>query len=134
MNLIASYAFTDARITRDNGGNEGHRLPNVAEHSASFWSTYDITEAFTLGTGVFLASDKAGDPENSFALPGYVRWDMMAAYRICLGKSRLTTQINVNNILDKEYYQSANNTDGLPRSEILAAEPLTFLGSIRLEY
>ncbi len=134
LNLIASYAFTDARITRDNEGNEGHRLPNVAEHTASLWSTYDVTSRFTVGTGMFLASDKAGDPENSFKLPGYARWDMMAAYRFNIAKSRLTAQINVNNILDKEYYKSVNNNDGLPRSEIFAAEPLTVLGSIRLEY
>ncbi len=128
LNLIASYAFTDARITRDNTGNEGHRLPNVAEHTASLWTTYDVTERFTAGTGIFLASDKAGDPENSFKLPGYARWDMMAAYRFNIGKSRLTAQVNVNNILDKEYYESINF------SNILAAEPLTVLGSIRLEY
>ncbi len=134
LNLIASYAFTDARITHDNTGNEGHRLPNVAEHTASLWTTHDVTDRFTVGTGVFLGSDKAGDPENSFKLPGYARWDMMAAYHFNIAKSRLTAQINVNNILDKEYYESVNTIDGLPRSEILAAEPLTVLGSIRLEY
>lgn len=128
LNLIASYAFTDARITHDNSGNQGHRLPNVAEHTASLWTTYDLTDRFTVGTGIFLGSGKAGDPENSFKLPGYSRWDMMAAYRFNIAKSRLTAQVNVNNILDKEYYESVRS------SNTLAAEPLTVLGSIRLEY
>ena len=134
MNLIASYAFTDARITSDNRGNQGHRLPNVAEHTASFWTTYELTDRITVGSGVFVASNKEGDPQNSFELPGYARWDMMAAYRFEVAKSRLTAQLNVNNILDKKYYESVNTNDGAPRGQILAAEPLTVLGSIRLEY
>jgi iron complex outermembrane receptor protein len=53
----------------------------------------------------------------------------MAAYKTRVGKSRLTTQLNVNNILDKQYYLSSNSG-----SQILPADPLSFIGSVKLEY
>ncbi|MGH8655668.1 MAG: TonB-dependent siderophore receptor [Gammaproteobacteria bacterium] len=138
LSLIASYAYTDTRITQDDRGNEGHRLPNVPDHSGSAWLKYELLESpvrgLSLGTGVFLASQREGDNENSFELPGYVRWDAMATYRFNVGKSRLTAQVNVNNILDKEYFEHSDTFNGIPRFNIFPAEPLTVLGSIRVEF
>lgn len=134
LSLIASYAYTDARITNDHDsagglGNTGKRLPNVAEHSGSVWTKYDISKQFSLGTGVYVAGEREGDPANSYQMPGYTRWDAMAAYRFDIGKYRLTTQLNVNNILDQQYYLNSNTG-----TQILPASPLSFLGSIKLEY
>lgn len=138
LNLIASYAYTGTRITRDDRGNADHRLPNVPEHSGSAWLKYDFSlpplQGLSLGTGVFLASQRQGDNENSFQLPGYVRWDAMAAYRFDVGKSRLTAQVNINNILDKEYVEYSDTFNGISRFNIFPAEPLTVLGAIRLEF
>jgi iron complex outermembrane receptor protein len=58
----------------------------------------------------------------------------MAAYRFRVGPTRMTAQVNVDNILDKTYYKSTDIIDGNPRGRITVAEPLTVLGSIRLEY
>jgi iron complex outermembrane receptor protein len=55
----------------------------------------------------------------------------MAAYRFDIGKNRLTAQINVNNILDKEYYKSGQTWT---RLRIPVGEPLMVLGSLRLEF
>lgn len=138
LSLIATYAYIDGRILKDNGGNEGNRLPNVPEHSGSFWAKYDFfgtaLDGFSVGTGVYVAGQREGDNENTFQLPGYVRWDAMAAYRFRVGPTRMTAQVNVNNILDKTYYKSTDIIDGNPRGRITVAEPLTVLGSIRLEY
>lgn len=134
LSMIGSYAYTDARVTKDfdnNGGsgNTGNRYFNVPEHSASLWSKYDIDDHFTVGTGTYLAGSRQGDLVNSYQMPGYVRWDLMAAYKTRVGKSKLTTQLNVNNILDKHYYLSSNSGP-----QILPADPLSFIGSVKLEY
>jgi iron complex outermembrane recepter protein len=136
LDLIATYAFTDARLTKSgdvSGGIalEGRRLPNVPEHQASFWAKYAITNQFTIGTGVYMAGQREGNPTGSFQLPGYARWDAMAAYKWEIGKSRLTAQVNVNNILDKEYYKSGITSTSL---RIPVGEPLGVLGSLRLEF
>ena len=133
LSLIATYAFTDARLTKgSDAGLAGSRVPGVSEHLASFWAKYDITHQFTVGTGVFMAGQREGDIGGSFQLPGYVRWDAMAAYKWEIGKSLLTAQVNVNNILDKEYYKTGLNTTS--RLNILPAEPLGVLGSLKLEF
>jgi iron complex outermembrane receptor protein len=132
LSLITTYAFTDARLTKaSNEGLAGSRVPNVAEHQASFWAKYDVTNHFTIGTGVYVVGQREGDPTSSFQLPGYARWDAMAAYKWEIGKSRLTAQVNVNNILDKEYYKSGQSWT---RLRIPAGEPLAVMGSLKLEF
>ncbi len=144
VSLIGTYAYTDAEITKDQGqdelgnptpANQGNRLANVPEHSGSLWAKFWVLpEQLEMGAGVFLVGDRQGDNENTLDLPGYGRLDFFAAYHHKLGGSRLTAQINVNNVLDKEYYKGTNTIDGVPRSRIAPGDPLTVLGSIRIEF
>lgn len=128
VSLIGNYAFTDARITKDFNGLEGNRLRNAPKHSGSFWVKYQPFERFSLGTGVQLVGSREGNTANTLHLPGYALWDAMAAYRFDVGKSRLTVQVNVNNILNKNYFiGDAFEIGALPGT------PLTVLGSLRLE-
>lgn len=80
-----------------------------------------------------MADQRQANVANNFQLPGYVRWDAMAGYHWKVGGSRVTAQVNVNNILDKEYFAFADHF-GNPRFDAMPGEPLTVLGSIRLEY
>ncbi|MGQ0591140.1 MAG: hypothetical protein ACT4QB_00410 [Gammaproteobacteria bacterium] len=57
--------------------------------------------------------------------------DAFGAYHFNLVKSRLTAQVNVNNILDKEYFSSIQFFGG---GTLFPAEPLTLLGSVRVEF
>lgn len=138
LSLIATYALTDARIIKNYDGNEGKRLPNVPENSGSLWAKYDFNgtplDGFSLGSGVYMVGKREGDNANTLKLPGYARWDAMAAYRFNIGKTRLTAQLNVNNILDKFYYKTTDVIDGNPRGRISVGEPLMLMGSIKLEY
>lgn len=138
LSVIASYALTDARITKSNDGHEGRRFPNVAEHTGSLWLRYEFLHSplrgLRLGAGVFVASNKEGDNENSFELPGYVRADAFAAYSWQVGDFRLTAQFNINNLFDKKYFKNTDILDGVPRANILPGEPFTVLGSLRVEY
>ncbi|MCQ8104738.1 TonB-dependent receptor [Methylomonas sp. SURF-2] len=130
FSLVSTYAYTDARVTKDAGGLEGKRLLNVPEHQASLWGTYQFTEQFKVGLGGVVVGKREGDSGNSFQLPGYARLDAMAAYVISLGKTRLTAQVNVYNLLDKEYF--TGSTSWLPTANVGA--PLSALGSLKLEY
>lgn len=142
-NVIATYAYTDTKITKDDEGNLGNQLPNAARDSGSLWTTYDLKNQFAghwfsglnLGTGVFVVGERQGIIDNSFQLPGYVRWDASAAYKWQIGKSRLTAQLNVRNILDQRYFAGADTYDQYSRGYgNIPGEPLTFLGSIKVEY
>ena len=104
----------------------------VCRNTAGVWTRYDFQQGpwrgLSLGAGVFAVGEREGDDANTFQLPGYARVDLLAAYEWKLGKSRLTAQINVENLLDKEYFQSSRT-----RSDVLPGAPRTLLGSIRIE-
>lgn len=141
LSLIGSYAFTDTDITEDNSGLQGNRLPNVPEHAGSLWLKYDVRgfdapEGLTLGLGAFAAGRREGDSENTFLLPGYAHLDALVGYHWKLGPSRLSAQLNIRNLLDKEYFESTDfeGVEGPARTGIMAGAPLTVLGSIRVEF
>ncbi len=133
LNLIGTYAWTDTKILQDNSGNQGNRLGLVPLHSGSLWLKYDFQQAFlkgfSFGAGVFAADKRFGDSANSFSDGAYARVDMMAAYKFNIGPTRLTTQVNINNVTDTEYFLLPND-----RARNIPAEPLSVFGSIRLEY
>ncbi|MGQ0595287.1 MAG: TonB-dependent receptor domain-containing protein [Gammaproteobacteria bacterium] len=128
-------------ITKDNSGLQGNRLSNVPRHAGSLRLKYDhngvgAREGLSLAIGVFAAGQREGDNENTFQLPGFARLDASTAYRLRLGDTILTAQLNVRNLLDKRYFESTepNFVNAAPRAAIFPGAPLTVLGSIRLEY
>lgn len=132
LNMIATYTDTDTEVTKNNSGNQGNRLPYVPLHSGSLWLKYDFQPAwlkgFSVGAGVYAADKRYGDAANSFSDGAYARLDLMAAYRFNVGPTKLTTQININNVTDTEYF--------IPRAvwSNVPAEPLMAFGAVRLEF
>ncbi len=148
-NIIGSYAYTDSEITKDRGldfvnldpdgnptftdGNQGNRLFGVPRHSGSLWTTYEQQagpwRGLALGAGMVARGQREGDNENSFQLPGYATVNLMAAYTRKLGPSKVSLQLNVDNLLDQEYFDNSVN-----RSQVNPGAPRTFLGSVRVEF
>ncbi len=133
LSLIATYSLTDSEITKDTFGNQGNRFFNIPEHAGSFWAKYDFHEApltgLSLGAGIFLVGQRECDNENTCELPGYGRVDAFAAYKWTLGPTRLTAQLNVNNLLDKTYFESSGyGGQGFPGA------PRSFFGLVRVEF
>ncbi|HPX88446.1 MAG TPA: TonB-dependent siderophore receptor [Methylophilaceae bacterium] len=133
LSIIANAAFNDVTLTKDNNGNQGNRLANTPHSSGGVWLKYafsdDVLQGLSVGGGVFAASSSQGDNANSFKLPGYVRLDTYAAYKMKLGEHQVTAQINVNNLLDKTYYPTAQGP-----AQAFAAEPLKATASLKFEY
>ncbi len=139
--VIANYANTNAYVSKDNSaklagaGNQSNSLYSVARNTGNVWSKYQfnqgVLEGFNFGTGVALASSKEGDLANTFQLPGWTRWDASIGYTFknSPSGSKISTQLNVYNLLDKTYYLGASN-----RFNIQPGQPLTLLGSVRIEF
>lgn len=128
-NVIASYANTDAEITKDNTLTVGNRLFNVPRNSGSLWSTYEIQsgnlQGLGFGAGLFFVGDRSGDLENSFELPGYVRTDAVVFYR----RDNWRAAINVKNLFDIDYVSSA-----IFREYVTPGEPLSIVGSLSVSF
>jgi iron complex outermembrane recepter protein len=130
-NVIASYAYTDAEITEDEGSVlEGNTLFGVPDHSASLWTTYEIQsgnlQGLGFGLGLFFTGERQGDNANSFEADSFVRTDAAVFYR----RDTWQAAINVRNLFDVDYIESVGNS----RARITPGEPLTIIGSVTVEF
>lgn len=128
-NITAGYAYNDARITEDNSFDEGNRLNNAPENAFSLWSTYRIQQGdlsgLGFGLGLFYVGEREGDLANSFELPGYLRTDAAVFYE----KDRFRASINVRNLFDIDYFETAQND-----LRVSIGEPLTVSASLSWQF
>ena len=65
--------------------------------------------------------------------PGYALVGLMTGYSFEVGKSRITAQLNIDNLLDKTYFTNANAFRFGFRTVVFST-PRTFMGSINIQY
>lgn len=85
LNLIASYTYLDAEITKSNvAGEKGERPTQVPEHFASIWGNYTLQKGLLrglgLGTGVRYTGASYANAPNSFKSPAYTVVDAVIHY------------------------------------------------------
>lgn len=143
LSVIGSYAYTDARVTKNNDGFVGDKLTNVPEHSGSLWMKYDFNgyqalDGLSIGIGGVAADTREGNYSyygSPFQLPGYVRADTYAAYKFYVNKTKVTAQINIRNLLDKRYYESTDPDSNVsPQNGVYPGTPLMAVGSVKVEF
>jgi iron complex outermembrane receptor protein len=131
---IASYAYTDAKVTSDPQF-QGTRLANVARHSGSLWLRWMLDGQWAIGGGVFAQGQREGDQANSFQLPGYARVDAMVSYTFAApggaNGSRGSLQLNVNNLFDRRFFTGSHQ---FVQDWIKPGDPRTALLTLRLDY
>nr|WP_221227186.1 TonB-dependent siderophore receptor [Novosphingobium sediminicola] len=113
LSTIASFAYTDAKTTQD-PLYAGNLLANVAKNTASLSGVYDFGriaggDRLRLGGGPRYVGRRAGDSANSFFLPSYVVADAFLTYDTRVMGKKASLQLNVKNLFDRTYYQSAVN-------------------------
>ncbi len=142
--IIASYAYIDARVTRDLMFLEGSRVPNSSLHQGSLWTTYFLQDGplkgFGAGIGMYAQGKRNGvfqctDPANcqgSFELPGYARMDAAVYYRKpeFFTRTNLLAAVNFTNVLDQRYFTGTQNL----REIVYTGAPFTVIGSVKLEF
>ena len=128
-NIIASYAYTDARVTKDDNLQPGNLLNGVPFNSASLWSTYEIQtgdfQGLGFGLGLFYEGERQGDLNNSFQVPGYVRTDASVFYR----RNNWRAALNINNLFNVDYIESTQR-----RNRINPGAPFTVRGTVSVEF
>jgi iron complex outermembrane recepter protein len=128
--IIASGAYTDTEVTKDNVFPVGNRLAAVPPLSGSVWSLCEVgtgtLKGLGFGAGIFAAGRWEGDLDNSFEVPGYVRTDATVYYRI---KDYLRASLYVRNLFDVEYIDTTFN-----QVFIDPGAPLTVLGKLEVRF
>jgi iron complex outermembrane receptor protein len=124
-NILAGYAYTDARITEDNTFEVGNRLPNTPYNSFNLWTTYEIQtgnlQGLGFGLGLFYIGDRAGDLENTYVIPSYFRTDAAIFYN----RDRLRIALNFRNLFDVNYFELGSSS-----TRVNYGQPFTLLGNI----
>jgi iron complex outermembrane recepter protein len=129
LRLIATYAYTDAKVTEDTTTLQGNRVSNVPRHSGSLWAVYEIKKGtlrgLGFGAGVFVVGSRPGDLENTFNLPGYGRTDALLYYK----RKNWRVQLNFQNLFGTEYFESS-----FGRDNVFPGTPFTIKGTVSVTF
>jgi iron complex outermembrane receptor protein len=130
LNVIATYSYTDARITKDtNEKNIGIAFRGVSKHSGSLWTTYELQKGklkgLGFGGGFTSFGDRPGDATDSFRLPGYTRYDATVFY----GNKRYHAALNVRNLTNVKYYDGSQSATG-----IMPGAPISVQGTVGVKF
>lgn len=110
INLIASWAMTDAKYTKDTTL-QGKRPYQIPRYQAALWADYTFhTSALaglTIGSGVRYVGSTYGDESNSFKVAPYTLVDSAIKYDLArFGLPGSNVGLNVENLLGREYVAS----------------------------
>jgi iron complex outermembrane recepter protein len=134
----SGYASLGANCTTTATGLEvvgaaGNRLFGVPRFGGSLWMTYHVTGGnlggLKLGLGAVARGEREGDNANDYQLPGFVRWNTPAAYSWRIAGTRLSVQVNVDNLFNARYFESVSGT-----YTVMPGSPRSWLGSLRAEF
>ena len=107
--MMAGYAYQDSELQTP-GPTNGNELGQVPEHSVSFWNRYDVSTKIGLGIGLVYRSDVFVATDNAVTLKGFTRIDAAAFYTL---SDNMRLQINIENLLDEDYFASAHSNNNL---------------------
>ena len=118
LSIAAAAALQKAEITRTTqAAPEGRDVPSVPKFTASLWGRYDVNDRLGLGLGLYHQSKMFASISNAVVSPGFTRLDAAAFVGLT---DQLALQLNVENVLDKDYigavHTDNNLTPGAPRT------------------
>ncbi len=116
--VIGAYAHQDAVVLNAISGSgtppavipAGSKVALVPTTMASLWNKYDLNNNFAAALGAIYQSDQFAAADNSVRLKGFTRFDGAFYYKI---NPSYRVQFNVENILGREYIQTAHNNNNI---------------------
>jgi iron complex outermembrane receptor protein len=128
LQLSFSYAYTDAKVLRDNVLAVGGTVANVPKQAANLLLVRGFTpfgKRASLGGGLNYVGERNGDVaiSRSFTLPAYTTAKLVSSID---ATRRLRLSLDIDNLFDKVYYPSAYQqtwvAPGEPRRVTLKAQ------------
>ena len=117
--ITTGYSYLDAEVERSGGGgNDGNRTRQTPEHMFSIWNSVQVTDRLRLGLGATYQDSFFVREDNSVEVPSYTRIDAAAYYQLT---NRARLQLNLENLLDEEYFPDAHSNDNISTGRPLNA-------------
>jgi catecholate siderophore receptor len=125
--VSAGYALQDAEIRKStSAAPAGRDVPLVPKQQTSLWTRYDFTPRVGAGVGVYRQSKSFTSVSNTAVLPTFTRVDAAAFFKLT---PQLEAQINVENLLNNNYFSSAYNDNN-----IMPGAPTTARATVRMSF
>lgn len=107
LQVVANYSLMDSKFTR-HASWQGHEFRSTPKHSGSLWGHYQLPISglpgkFKIGGGAVFVGRRFGDDANSFQVPGYARFDLVAHYQL----EPFDFRFKIENVMDKRYVSSS---------------------------
>ena len=131
--VIAAYTYQDGELTKDQGkpgdinAKKGAELGETPDHLFSLWNKYKINNVWSVALGVVGRSEMYAATEQvtgNTLIPGYTRYDAAIFAKL---SEKMTLQLNVENLTNKDYIASShNNNNLLPGAPVSARATLNY--------
>ena len=109
--VSAGYSYLDGEVAIvGGGGTDGNKTRQTPEHMFSMWNRFSITEKLGLGAGVTYQDSFFVREDNAVEIPSFVRVDAALYYDL---SDRLRLQVNLENLLNEDYFPDAHSNDNI---------------------
>ncbi|GGW84690.1 TonB-dependent receptor [Alteromonas halophila] len=92
------------------GASANRDLAQLPEHMLSVWNQVSVSPNWQIGLGMIYQSEQYATLNNEVELPDFMRIDAAVYYR---HSDKLQVQLNIENVLDEEYFPSAHNANNI---------------------
>jgi catecholate siderophore receptor len=107
--ISAGWGHQIARIV-EAGSNVGNELPFVPNNIYSLWNRYQFLPWLGAGLGIIHQDSSFAEANNAVELPSFTRVDAAFFFDI---NENWAAQVNIENVLDEEYFASAHNNNNI---------------------
>jgi catecholate siderophore receptor len=117
--ILGGYSYQDVEITKTTtAAPAGRRVPLTPEHTFSLWNMVQLTPRLSIGVGATHQSESYTSISNAVELPAFTRVDAAITYALT---DNVEAQLNVENLLDEEYWATAHNDNNITPGSPTAA-------------
>ncbi len=111
LSVSLGYTYLDGEISDNPDASQiGTVLQQVPQHHVTAWAHYDVTDRWAVGAGLVHLSDQFASNSNNVVLPAHTRIDAAIFFE---ATDTLSFQVNVENLLDENYYASAHGDNNI---------------------
>jgi catecholate siderophore receptor len=124
--LTLAYTLQEAQIVQNtSAAPAGRHVALVPEHQFAAWTRYDFHPRFGAGIGLLHQSESFASISNAVVLPAFTRVDLGLFVKLT---DRIEAQVNVENLLDEDYFPTAHNDNNITPGAPLNARLTVRLG------
>jgi catecholate siderophore receptor len=124
--VTLAYTLQEAEITETTAAAPaGRDVALVPEHQFAAWTRYNFHPRIGAGIGLLHQSESFASISNAVVLPAFTRVDLGLFVKLT---DRIEAQVNVENVLDEDYFPTAHNDNNITPGAPLNARFTVRLG------